>query len=396
MVDAARPQLYFYSNAMPEAVRVRRGIDTDSPAATRKILAMSRALRSAGVRAVVVSMARGPRRGGGFDRGGIMRVEGVPVVYGPLWNVPVLSHLLSAMWLACFAWRMAYRTGNVRHLFYNQITLYLPALHVLALRRAAIAVDIEDGPITGRRPAYHRRGSDASSAFARYVTHGAILATSRLADGTSIRPVRPCYGAVSRPVPVEPARFDDSPLVVMLAGYINHDTGQAQIEAALGMMRALKDPVFDDVRFEIAGVGPGVEALRSFEGDASPSVRVLGRLDADGYAALLARAHIGLSLKPVGGDVSETTFPSKTVEIAEKGLALIATDVSDVRAVFGETAWYLTNNDPEQLVAHIRRAATDRMALAGAAMVTQHRVAEKLSHEAVGDALRMFLYGAGQ
>ncbi|MFV3440474.1 hypothetical protein ACNJIQ_21120, partial [Mycobacterium tuberculosis] len=105
---------FFYSNALPEAVRVRRGIVTDSPAATRKILAMGRALRTAGARAIVVSMARGPGRGGRFHRGGITRVGGVPVVYGPLWDVPVASQLLSALWLAWFAWRVAHRSRGVR------------------------------------------------------------------------------------------------------------------------------------------------------------------------------------------------------------------------------------------------------------------------------------------
>ncbi|WP_426257164.1 glycosyltransferase family protein [Sphingomonas sp. DC2100-1] len=385
--------VFFYSNALPEAVRVRRGIVTDSPAATRKILAMGRALRTAGARAIVVSMARGPGRGGRFHRGGITRVGGVPVVYGPLWDVPVASQLLSALWLAWFAWRVAHRSRGVRHLFYNQMSLYLPALHALTLRRAAISVDIEDGPLSASEAAYSRRGTDASAAFARYATHGAILATTRLAQGTPIRPVQTCYGAVPEPVAIRPERFADGPLCVMLAGFINQDTGQTQFEAALEQMRALRDPAFDQLRFEIAGAGPGIDALRRFEDGACPDVRIHGRLDAAGYAALLGRAHVGLSLKPVGGGVSETTFPSKTVEIAENGLALIATDISDVKAVFGDAAWYLETTDPNELVACIRRAATDRATVLQLAMAGQRRMIENLSYHAVGRTLSNFLYG---
>lgn len=394
MDHRARRLLFFYCNALPEAVRVRRAITTDSPAATRKIFAMSRALRTAGIRPIVVSMARGPGRGGRFHRAGIARVDGVPVVYGPLWDVPVASQLFSALWLAWFAWRVAHRSRGVRHLFYNQMSLYLPALYALSVRRAATLVDIEDGPLSTRQAAYSRRGTDASAAFARHVTHGAILATTRLAEGTPIRPVQTCYGAVPEPVPVHAERFADGPLRIMLAGFINHDTGQAQFETALERMRALDDPALDAVTFEIAGAGPGMEALRRFENGVRPTVRIWGRLDAGGYAALLARAHVGLSLKPVGGDVSETTFPSKTVEIAENGLALIATDISDVRTVFGEAAWYLGSVDPDELVAHVRRAAADRAAVARLAAAGQRRVVEHLSYRAVGYTLRGFLYGA--
>lgn len=389
----SRLRLYFYCNALPEKVRIRRAINTDSPAATRKVMAMSRALRSAGVRAVVVSMARGPGRGEGFDRSIVTRVDGVPVVCGPLWYVPVLSQLLSGLWLAWFAWRAARWGGDVRHLFYNQMSLYLPSLFALRLRGAAIAVDIEDGPLAGRELQYRRRGSDASRAFTRYATHGAILATSRLAQGTTIRPVQTCYGAVPVPRLIDPQRFVDGPLRIMFAGFINCDTGQKQFEAALAMMRASNDPLFDDVTFEIAGAGPGVDALRRFECGTGPVVKIWGRLDADEYAALLARAHIGLSLKPVGGDVSETTFPSKVVEIAENGLALIATDISDVRELFGNTAWYLTSENPAELVGHLRHAATDRAAVAQAAAAAQRCIAGRLSYAAVGRELRAFFYG---
>lgn len=394
MSGRSRPIVYFYCNALPEAVRVRRRIDTDSPAATRKIMAMCKALRSAGVRAVVVSMARGPGRGGAFDQAGVTRVNGIPVVYGPLWHVPVLSQIISAMWLGLYARRrVGGRAAECRHLFYNQMSLYLPALYALTLRGASTLVDIEDGPLAAGRSSYRRVGTDASTAFARHVTNGAILATSRLAQGTSIRPVQTCYGAVPKPKAFKRERFDREPLGVMLAGFINGDTGQSVIEAALTRMRASNDPVFDSVAFEIAGAGPGIDTLRRFDGGVRPQVRVWGRLGADEYSEMLGRMHIGLSLKPVGGDVSETTFPSKTVEIAENGLALIATDISDVRAVFGPDAWYLESNDADELIDHIRRAAVDRASVARLAAAGQKRVSERLSYRVVGGELRAFLFG---
>jgi glycosyltransferase involved in cell wall biosynthesis len=396
MRASSKPLLYFYCNALPEPVRIERRITSDSPAATRKIIAMSRALQTAGTHVVVISMARSANRTGAFHPARVTRMGGVPVIVGPLLEVPVFSQILSAFWLAWMALRVACRGRSSRHLFYNQMSLYLPALLALSVRRAATVVDIEDGPLSRRSASYARRGSNASALFGRLITHGAILATSRLSDGTPIRPVQVCYGAVAAPREVEPGKFSDGPLRIMLAGFINRDTGQAQFEQAIALMRAENDPIYDDVIFEVAGTGPGIEEMRPLSQGIRPQVALLGRLDAGEYAALLERSHIGLSLKRVGGAVSESTFPSKTVEIAENGLALIATDISDVRAVFDAAAWYLVSDNPEELVGYVRLALSDRDAVLRQARLGRDLVASRFSYAAVGRTLATFLHGDRQ
>lgn len=393
-----RRQLYFYGNAISDNVRAERGIGTDSPAATRKMIGLCLSLRAVGVAATIVSMGRGGGTRSGrifFPRVG--RIGGVPVIYGPVWDVPILSQLLSAFWLGLIAVRLECRRRHAVHLMYNQMSAYLPSLVLLRMARAKVAADIEDGPTRHEEGRYSRPlGTMSSGLFARFVTGGALLATSSLAGGTPIRPVKPYYGAVPAGRSSECARIfgRGEPLVAVFAGYLNEDTGLTVLASAIQQMRESGDPLFDKLLIRVVGMGPGHDVLRDLNSTSggAPHVEILGRIDNDAYAALLSTTHIGLSLKPVGGEVSETTFPSKTVEYAENGLALIATDISDVRALFGDTALYLESNNAGELIDRLRVALEQPMVVAEMAERGQRLVRERLSYAASGRDLAAFLF----
>lgn len=387
--------LFFYGNAVSDQLRADRCIVTDSPAATRKMIGLCRALRAAGVRASIISMGRGGgTRSGRFFRSHVSRIGGVPVIYGPIWDVPLLSQIVSALWLGLCATRMALRNRKSVHLLYNQMSAYFLALLALKLFRAKVFVDIEDGPIEGDAPAYSRPlGTLNPGLFARFVSGGALLATSALANGTPIRPVQTYFGAI--PPKTADARgkdYSEGSLHALFAGYLNNDTGLQTLNGAIAMMRSSKDPVFESLVVETVGMGPGHDVLRQFSGEGSPCVEVLGRLNAADYAAALQRAHIGLSLKPVGGDVAESTFPSKTIEYAEYGLSIVATDIGDVRELFGDAAIYLQSNEPRELVEHLRWALAERQSVAAIAARGTQLVNERLSFAAAGQSLAVFFF----
>lgn len=387
--------LFFYGNAVSDQLRADRGIVTDSPAATRKMIGLCRALRAAGVKASIISMGRGGgTRSGRLFRSHVSRIGGVPVIYGPIWDVPLLSQIVSALWLGLCAARMVVRDRQCVHLLYNQMSAYFLALLSLKFFRAKVFVDIEDGPIEGNAPAYSRPlGTINPGLFARFVSGGALLATSALANGTPIRPVQTYFGAI--PPKAATARGKDhfeGPLRALFAGYLNDDTGLQTLSGAIATMRSSKDSEFENLIVETVGMGPGHDVLRRFSGEGFPRVDVLGRLDVADYAAALQRAHIGLSLKPIGGDVAESTFPSKTIEYAENSLLIVATDIGDVRELFGDAAIYLQSNEPAELVGHLRWALGDRRSVATLAARGTQLVNEQLSFAAAGQSLTAFLF----
>ena len=388
-------KLYFYCNAVDDDVRVRRNIQGDSPAGTRKVIGLCIACRNAGVDARIVSMGRG--RVGKFGWHGIYEseVDGVPITYGPMLHIPILSYIVTMLWLALHAWRVSYSKINEVHLFYNQLTFYLPALAVLRLRGCKTVVDIEDGPLSQservRVQLKSRFGSVVpSTVFAKLINGGALIANTALAGATTIRPVLPYYGAIASMPPRSRAK---TALVHILAsGTLEPDTGMNLLAEAIILVDQ-KGAVAERIQINITGQGPSLKHLS----DLAKQLRhvrlnVLGRISLADYRTILMRADVGLSLKLIGGGFSNSTFPSKTVEYAQNGLMLISTDISDVRAVFGDTARYLINNDAVALAALIVDVANDTVAATELARQGQIHILEKLSYPQAGIILRSFLF----
>lgn len=337
---------------------------------------------------------QGGRRGAFHDRR-VTRLDGIPVVYGPAWNLPLLSQLLTMVWLAAVAVRLS-RHRHCVHLFYNQLNAYLPALVMLRLLDRRAALDLEDGPVADQPAHVTRLGNASPSLYARLINGGALLACSALAGGTEIRPVMPYYGCLRTAAPKRGHRDDGEEVGIFYSGYLDDDTGVALLAAAVARLRATREPALKRLRIDVAGMGPGLATLRALEGGKGPAVRVLGRLSAEDYRTRLRKSSAGLSLKLAGGPFAHSTFPSKTVEYAEHGLALIATDISDVRALFGDAALYIERDEPELLAAHLLSAAQDPDALAKEGRAARRRVEDRLSLAAAGQALAAFLFPEGR
>ena len=110
------------------------------------------------------------------------------------------------------------------------------------------------------------------------------------------------------------------------------------------------------------------------------------------YFALLDTCHASLSLKSPHSKISSTTFPSKVIEIASRGISLVTTKVSDVGEIFKEDeAWILPEFSSNALCAMLkdmarRPAEIRRRALAGQAVARA-----RFSPVVVGETLSKFL-----
>jgi glycosyltransferase involved in cell wall biosynthesis len=391
-----KPTLFFYCNALSDDQRLTRGIDTDSPAGTRKVVEIAHALQSVGVRVVIVSMGRGRADNTGTHHPPLAtRLKGVPILYGPMVHRRYVSELFTLIWLAITAMRLAWRFRAARHLFYNQLTAYLPALVLLRTMRRATLCDIEDGRI-GRaaESKLPTRGNAPPWLFSGLISHGAMLACSALNAATHIRPTMECYGAVfaTGGEPRASGR-DDGRLVVIMTGMFDDATGVDLLIEAFRGIEADPEP-YRNLRFELSGFGPRLECVRNTVAKCDLDVIVHERLNDRDYARMLQRASIGLSLKAVAGPYANTTFPSKVIEYAQHRLCLIATDISDVRRLFGDVVRYVTADDPAQLLSHLRWANSHRQEVGAAGARLRSHVEQDLGYGRVGSALRQFIFGS--
>lgn len=393
-----KKKLFFYCNAVGDDVRALRSLQGDSPAGTRKVVGLCKACRAAGIDAQIVSMGRGRVDRLGFYGTQRSDIDGVPVIYGPMLHVHVLSYVVSMVWIAWVALKLSISKSTSVHLFYNQLTFYIGALVVLRCFGQRVFVDIEDGPIPweARKNDTFRANKGANVSpqlFARFVNGGALLANRELALGTTIRPCMEYYGAI--PSIARKIRRESSEINVLVSGTIEPATG---IGLLIDTIRLLLDTSqISRLNFTVTGQGSMIEDLVTLARmHPTLSIRVLGRITFAEYSKCLDEADIGLSLRLFGHDYSTTTFPSKTIEYAERGLLVISTDISDVRAIFGDAAWYLTANDPQQLADLILQAVEDPASVRYCGLRAQQIVEDQLSFEKAGARLGNFFFDASK
>lgn len=386
-------RLLILCNAFDDQTRIERGVSTDSPAGSRKVFLLAKALRKGGVRAWVLSLGRG-RAGGraSFFRGVVRRIDGVPVIYAPFSTVPLLSELISLLALVPVVFRLN-RRGMNGALFYNRMLAYLPALLLCSFLGFKRFLDLEDGEVVSSGGVVRRFGLRVlRRVFDALCSDGALLACSALKSWTSVRPTFCYYGTAIGDA--SPHRFSSDRLTVLMGGALWPETGADLLADAIERMRAAAPSWADPLQFEVTGQGSGLERFRILERSAgAPYVRVHGRTTDAEYREILARCDIGLALKLNAGSLAHTTFPSKVVEYAAAGMLVMTTDISDVRSVLGEQgAVFLTKDDPDLLCTLFREAIQEREQCRALALNGMSRVRELCDPAMAGVALGRFMF----
>jgi glycosyltransferase involved in cell wall biosynthesis len=386
-----RPIVVVVCNAIDDTTRLQRRIYTDSPAASRKVFQMCQALKLAGVRPYVLSLGRGRADGSGYGyEAKVCCVSGVPTVYAPFSHRRGWSELVSLFGLLKPLRRLA-RHQHRAIIFYNRLPAYLPVLREASRLGYRIFLDLEDGEVATGFSLKSNFAWLMPKLFDRYFTNGALLACSALGEMTSVRPIHCYYGTVisCKDVP----RWQSDGIACLMSGTLTPATGATLLIDAIRLLR-LRQPIWAvKLSFDISGKG---ESLAEFEQLAAepgvPRVRVHGRTTDARYLEILRSCSIGLALKPVGGFLAQTTFPSKVVEFAGAGLLVLTTDISDVRNLLGDGARYLDRNDPELLIDLLAEILHDRSAAEQCSRRGRLAAEERCSPYRAGENLRSFLF----
>jgi len=182
-----------------------------------------------------------------------------------------------------------------------------------------------------------------------------------------------------------------------MGGTLNADTGADLLIETVRSLRQGKNDWAQNLQFEVTGKGEALQALERLASEpGAPKVLVHGRTTDAQYAEVLDRCSVGLALKPVGGPLADTTFPSKVIEFAEAGLLVLSTDISDVRTVLGTGAMYLTSNDPSELAALFREIVESPEGSQLCARRGQQAAIARCAPQLAGQAVFSFLFGGHQ
>lgn len=386
--------VFFLCNALDDITREQRGIFTDSPAASKKVMELCTAIQGKGTRCFIISLGRG--KSGGLIRffsGSVRTINSVPIIYSPYITIPFLSELFSL--LAPLAFIFRFRSKKIKSIvFYNPIPAYLPALFISTLFGFRRILDLEDGNIAvGNRKVLSGSRVFVERLFDFFCNGGALLACDPLVEFTSLRPTITYYGVVnSKQVPCI-NKFKAEHVRVLFSGTLERETGAQLLIDTIVAMRAWPSDWCQKVIFEVTGKGSYLNYFIDLaNNDRFPKVIVHGRTTNFEYQKILDRIDVGLSLKLPDGPYANSTFPSKVMEFASNGILVLTTNISDVHKIFGDEGALYLQDSVENLNELIRGSVQDRIRMARIAKDGHRRVMSVGATGEVKKRLTQFIF----
>jgi len=384
----------YLCNAIDEITLRQRSIDSDSPAATQKVFRLSRALRSTGVRTIILSLGRGRHNGSGrFYRAKAVRCEKVAVVYAPFFQFPVLTHLVTLFGLVPLISRLKKGSDSAGLLVYNRLPFYILAVIKAHLSGYRCFLDLEDGDI-GKTGGWLHLFSHwlLRNFFDAACSEGVVLASRALQNQAPDTRVLCCYGVAEK---ISQIKDWHEPVInVLLPGTLQESTGVKLFIDALQRLRSGPEKYRNSLNFIITGKGSLAndvsELSRSVK---APNVHFKGSVNRETYLKIVEDTHVGLALKLPSSELGDTTFPSKVVEFAENGLLVLSTRVSDVPQLFGDDgAVFITEENADELVRKLMWIVDNRQQARNIAIQGQQRIVSLCSQSKVAAGLTNLMF----
>jgi len=349
-------RLLVMCNAIDDEMRMERKIFTDSPAASRKIFLMSRALIDVGVEVEVISLGRGKVSFGDKTYHSINKqVSNIPVYYLPFNGIPIISQLVTIIFATVSILKYRGYDGQTSIMFYNRMPAYVGALLVSKILEFDRVLDLEDGETNPGLVSSLMRFT-----YDKLCNYGVLLACSRLKSMTLCRPIY-CYYGVNYGR-LSNKSWNNERVSCLFSGTISAETGASLLIDTVKRLRYESPSWVKNIEFFITGKGELIEGFFELQKESkAPYVRVLGRLSNDEYNKIVNNIHVGLALKPVGGAYADTTFPSKVVEFASNNILVVTTSICDVKNVLGsDGALFLDSNSPDELINKLKWIVANR------------------------------------
>ena len=324
--------------------------------------------------------------------------DGLSATYLLTFRNRILRKLIGPFAFAWFALFSISRKDTV--IVYNHSFEYFLLLCILRLRGVAVYQDIEDVPIASDRTfiGYVNRlffkltfllTSGRKIVVSRQVATTLKLKDYLVVNGTFIPNSSDILDLDSKWTDLS----EGGPLCIHYGGTLISPTG---LDLFMQALRILTDNYICDrqIKFYVTGLGDicRVSDLISSYDNPNVMVSVHPKAPLSQYESILSLCHLSLSLRSPSAPISSTTFPSKVIEASVRGLALITTDVSDMRQVYDEqSAFYLPSFNPRSLSSLIISLASNPDSIYSKSCAARNQIMTYLSPDVVGESLKRFL-----
>lgn len=385
----------YISNAMDDRIKHDRCISSDSPAATRKVLSVAKALNGVGFRCIVLSLGRG--RNTGSKKLQISRQHRniySHLIYCLFWDIPIITHIVTMASLALWVVKLKIVHPGVILLVYNRSYHYCLALLIAKFLRVRAFLDLEDGYILDSNKYIAMvKNNLTRKLFDWLCSDGALLANEGLKRQVGHASTMVCYGVADQ-IKRSDQAWNSGRIQILFSGTLIREVGCEILISALEILKKERKEIFDEINLVVTGKGPCSQLFEDFAKNSPECMTFYGSLSNELYKDVLRSSHVGMSLRMVGCEMSATTFPSKVVEYAQNGLLVLSTRSSDVPKLFGEFAIYLEDETPYGLAKVFENISMRRAELQHIANLGRDKIFKICDSHKVGIELKSLLVGA--
>ena len=317
-------------------------------AGSLKMLSVMRAVRLVGTPASIVTLpVLGARSSLKYKEALISSKDGIPILFLKTYRNRIIRKIFGSFYFSWVSLFLVRRSDSV--IIYNHALEYIPALLILFVRGIRLYHDIEDLPCDNDLTLYgiiDRIGFFVANICARKK----ILVSRRLADKLSLKNYFVMQGVSNVSCNLSNEKWKSlhssqfAPIRVHYGGTLISDTGIDLFCKTVRYLASIHTIDQRPIHFYVTGTGQLskiAELKEKIKYNQGISIFQSENLPYNNYLDLLKSCHVSLSLKKPHTQISETTFPSKAIEITSYGLALIATQVSDIPTIFDRTTAYL-------------------------------------------------------
>ena len=358
-------RVYYLGMIVTDAYGQTVGAKTFTGAASNKMIAIAKAMRNQGEDATIISM---PFVGAAASRFFMPSVwledGGVPIEFLSTYRSSVLRKLHGTL---VFGIRAFSIEKNAKVIVYNHSMEYLIALLVLRLRSIPVVHDIEDAPTIDER-GLKKFLSYFSFLLTNLLTlKKKMVVADHVAKKLNIHDYVVIPGVAVEPVHINPHKWNNfkngGALILHFGGTLNRSTGIDLFCDAIKILSVSQLLMNSAIEFNVTGIGElgKIKTLQqAVHGSSKIRVNLHMKLNKVEYQKLFGQSHGSLSLRDPLADYSNTTFPSKVIEITSNGLALISSKQGDVQKIYSnESALFIERYDPECLASLIISIASN-------------------------------------
>lgn len=281
---------------------------------------------------------------------------------------------------------------------YNHAIEYSLALLILRIRGIKCHQDIEDFPIKGDGGIRGYVSQIGFNLTARLTSSRKIVVSKQLGKSLALQDFFVINGIILKSAKsVQNNKWEElrtgAPLKIHFGGSLMKSTGVDVFCQSLRLLADRQEQLSRSLQFIITGVGEFEKieaAAKILKGKIQLEMHVA--VDRRQYFQLLESCHTSLSLRSPSSKISTTTFPSKVIETASRGLALVTTVVSDIPEIFNDSSAYMLHDfNPEALACTIEQMAGDPESIIKKAWLGKKIAEDLFSGDAIGTELAKFL-----